>query len=208
MEDLKDTPQKSNKPKLFYFLIILAIIPIILLMIYKSNIFSGFKIPNNSTTKNEVKEFNSKFFMLKYKADGLKVQKLNPEFGILEFISEDKKSAFKVNSIQQDAKSIEGNKTPLENAMTYAIQREKPYYSEFEGKTEINGNPALIFSTNTPKDPATQKVLLPFKAYYVYIPTQVDGKEFIKIIKIFYYGDTEKTKFFEKMISEMQFKSE
>jgi hypothetical protein len=206
MEELKENPQNSKKSKLIYFLIILIIIPIALLFVFKSNLVKNLKIPINTITKNETKKFDSKYFSLKIPSS-LKKEKSTPELGILELKSVEKNGAFKVNVIEYNAPSAEGGKTPLENVMNEAILRERPYYAKYSGKTEIEGKPTLIFSSQTSKDPATQKDLPPLKAYYIYDLTKNEGKEVVKVTKIIYWGDQEETKTFEKLISEMQFKS-
>jgi hypothetical protein len=207
MDEVKETPENSKSPKIFFLLIILILIPIVLFALTKTNLTSKLKIPNNPISKNQPGEFNSKYFALKYPGN-LKEEKSTPETGTLELKSLEKNGAFKISTAEYNAGAFEGDKTPLENAMDEAIKRERPYYAEYSGKVKIKGYDALIFSTDKPKDPATQKELPPLTAYYIYIPGEKDGAQNVKVVKIIYYGDEKESLQFEQLIDEIVLKNE
>jgi hypothetical protein len=203
MEDNIQSSRSSKLVKILFYIIILILIPVVLLLLTKPDITSKINIPDNPLAGEKTQEFDSKYFALKYPSS-FKEEKSTPETGTLELKSVENNGGFKMNVTEYESSSIKGDKTPLENVMDEAILRERPYYAEYAGKTKIKGFDTLIFSTDKPKDPATQKELPPLTAYYVY----VQGEKSVKVVKIIYFGNEKESLQFEQLIDEIILKPE
>jgi hypothetical protein len=205
MED--SAPSKSRKIFIVLFLFLLLLIPLLLFLFTKTTLLSKINLAKIQTVKSEPQSFDSKYFSLIYPAS-LKAFESKPKEGILTLKTQNDKAALMISVSEYGKDTFKDTKNLTESALDYASKRERPYYAEFSGKTEMKGYQALIFSTDKPKDPETQKDLPPLTAYYIFIPGEKDGAENVKVVKIIYYGDDKDSLEFEKLIDTINLKNQ
>ncbi len=214
------SPLSSKMPAFIYAVIILAFIPLGLFIFSNNNSISE-KFKDLTNNKNKWQEEENKSFTVKYPT-GFKAEKFNPKADELTILAPEKNELIKISASTTDAKTFEAKSevdkndadsettstsSALQTALDFGINRERLYYSDYKGRTKINGFDALIYETDKPRDPETQKELPPYKSYVIYAEDEVDGNKVIKITRISYFAGEKNAEVFEKMISELVLKN-